>query len=574
MGPSSAGASADLVLLNGRVITVDANDTLAQAVAVRGERIVRVGSNESVKELAGPRTRVVDLAGRALTPGFFENHMHIPHAVENLGYVDCSPAAVSSIADLVARIAQRVRDTPPGEWVFGWGFDHHRLSDQRYPTRRDLDPVSPNHPVAIVQREAMSWTANTLGLRRMGVYDDTPDPPGGPMLRDESGAPLGPMWDNCRVEFVFPIIPQLTAEQLRDGYRWVCGYLNRLGITSADEAAVREPGELQAWQMLRDAGDLTARIYLNLYPVYGAGWDTENVSYQIFRSGLRTGFGDDWLRLGPAVIGVDGGVQGQTAALYEPYANDPTGSFRGCFRATPEMVEEFCIETHRAGYQIAAIPHGDHAIGVTLDAIEKAMQLYPRPDPRHRLEHAYLWNPETIDKAARLKVIYNAQPPILEVLSESCTIEAWGEKRAQFAFPFRSLLERGVIISGGSDMPIVSSDPLLGIDCLVNRRLDPHPGARVLNERERLSVLDAIRVYTYNGAYAHFEEGVKGSIEEGKLADLAILSQDILRVPTEEIREITVDMTVVGGRIVYDTMAGTRDGALTTTGHFHAARPG
>jgi predicted amidohydrolase YtcJ len=372
------------------------------------------------------------------------------------------------------------------------------------------------------------------------------------MLRDEHGAPLGPMWDNCRVVFIFPALPKISVEQLVEGYRYVGQYLNRLGVTSADEAAIRHADELEAWQYLRDSGEQTVRVYLNIYPLYGSSWEVDTAAYQIFRSGLRTGFGDDWLRLGPAVIGIDGGVQGQTAALYEPYSNDPTGQFRGSFRVSSEMAAEFCLEAHKAGYQIAAIPHGDHAVNVTLDAVEQAMRQYPRPDPRHRLEHAYLWNAEAIDKAARLKIVHNAQPPILEVLSEACTIEAWGEQRAQFAFPFRSLLDRGVVCSGGSDMPIVTSDPLLGIDCLVNRRLDPRPGGRVLNPAERLSVMEAIRVYTYNGAYAHFEERSKGSIEEGKLADLAVLSRDILQVPTEELRTLGVDMTVVDGRVVHE----------------------
>jgi predicted amidohydrolase YtcJ len=166
-----------------------------------------------------------------------------------------------------------------------------------------------------------------------------------------------------------------------------------------------------------------------------------------------------------------------------------------------------------------------------------------------------LWNAATIEKAAQLKVVYNGQPPILDVLAEACTLEPWGAERSQYAFPFRSLMERGVICSGGSDMPIVTSDPMLGIDCLVNRRLEARPGGPVLNPAERLSVLEAIRVYTLNGAYAHFEEGAKGSIEPGKLADLAVLSGDILRVPTEKLRELTVDLTVVDGRVVHDVLA-------------------
>ncbi len=549
---SSTWRDANLVFVNGRVITVNQRDDVAEAVAVAGNRIVRVGSNESVKALAGNGTRVVDLGGRALTPGFVENHMHIINAVEDRKWVNVTPEVASSMDEIAAAVKKRVDETPAGELIVGWGFDHHRLPERRYPTRRDLDPVSPNHPVLLRQRESMSWTANTAALRRMGIEDDTPDPPGGPMLRDDQGAPLGPMWDNCRVVYIFPAITPPTLEELAEGYGWACQYLNGLGVTSVDEASIRNEQETHAWQLLRARGGLTARIYLNIYPVYGTQWDVETAAYQIFRSGMRTGFGDDWLRLGPAVIGIDGGVQGQTAALFEPYSNDPEGKFRGSFRCSQEMADEFCLEAHKAGFQIAAIPHGDHGITVTLDAIEKAQRAFPRPDARHRLEHAYLWNAECLDRAAGLGVIYNAQPPILEVLGEACTLEPWGAERSRFAFPMKSLLNRGVISSGGSDMPIVTANPMVGIDCLVSRRLDPGPGGTVLNPDERLTVMEALRIYTYNGAYAHFEETAKGSIEEGKLADLAVLSRDILTAPAEEIRHIDVDMTVVDGNVVHE----------------------
>jgi predicted amidohydrolase YtcJ len=546
-------STVDLAFINGNVITVNARDDIAEAVAVAGDRIVRVGTTREIRELVVPNTRVIDLAGRTVTPGFVENHMHMLDAAENRKRVDCSPEAVSSIDEIVARVGERVRETPPGEWIVGWGFDHHRLREGRYPTRLDLDPVSPNNPVALRQRESMSWTANTAALRRMGIEDNTPDPPGGPMLRDESGAPLGPMWDNCRVVFIFPALPQTTLEEKVEDFRWVSGYLNSLGVTSADEAALRHADEVRALQLLREREGLTTRIYLNIYPFYGTDWDKETAAYEIFSSGIRTGFGDDWLRMGPAVIGVDGGVQGQTAALFEPYSNDPSGTKTGSFRVSEEKLEEFCVEAHRTGWQIAAIPHGDHAISVTLDAIEKAQRKYPRPNPRHRLEHAYLWNAETIERAGRLGVVHSAQPPILGVLGEACTLDPWGEARSQYAFPIRSLTDRGVICSGGSDMPIVTSNPMVGIDNLVNRRLHPETSdGRVLNPNERLSVLDAIRVYTFNGAYAQFAENGRGSIEERKLADLAVLETNLMTTPEDEIRDVRVDMTVVNGSVVYE----------------------
>ena len=186
---SNTWRDADLAFVNGRVITVNQRDDVAEAVAVAGNRIVRVGSNESIKALVGNGTRVVDLAGRALTPGFVENHMHIIIAAEDRRWLNCSPELTSSIDEIAAAVKKRADETPAGELIVGWGFDHHRLRERRYPTRRDLDPVSPNNPVLLRQRESMSWTANTAALRRMGIQDDTPDPPGGPMLRDEQGAP-------------------------------------------------------------------------------------------------------------------------------------------------------------------------------------------------------------------------------------------------------------------------------------------------------------------------------------------------------------------------------------------------
>ena len=549
---SDTRRDADLAFVNGRVITVNRQDDVAEAAAIVGNRIVRVGSDESIKALVGNGTRVVDLAGRALTPGFVENHMHITNAAEDRKWINCSPEVASSIDEIAAAVKKRVDETPAGELVVGWGFDHHRLRERRYPTRRDLDPVSPNHPVLLRQRESMSWTANTAGVAPHGHPGRHP----GPSRRADAagrtgsapGAHVGQLPGGVHLPGDSTADPGRTGGRLRVGMRvpepargHQCGrgsHPQRGGVPRLAASA-------------RPRGSHRPRLPQHLsglrHPV-GRG----DRGLPIFRSGMRTGFGDDWLRLGPAVIGIDGGVQGQTAALFEPYSNDPEGTFRGSFRVSREMADEFCLEAHKAGFQIAAIPHGDHGITVTLDAIEKAMRAYPRPDPRHRLEHAYLWNAELLDRAARLNVIYNAQPPILEVLGEACTLEPWGEQRSRYAFPVKSLLDRGVLSSGGSDMPIVTANPMVGIDCLVNRRLDPSPGGTVLNPDERLTVMEALRVYTYNGAYAHFEETAKGSVEEGKLADLAVLSRDILTAPVEEIRHITVDMTVVDGKVVHE----------------------
>ena len=472
---SNTWRDADLAFINGRVLTVNRGDDVAEAVAVAGNRIVRVGSNESVQALVGNETRVVNLAGRALTPGFVENHMHIINAVEDRKWIDVTPEVASSIDAIAAAVKERVDQTPAGELIVGWGFDHHRLRERRYPTRRDLDPVSPDHPVLLRQRESMSWTANTAALRRMGIETTPRTLPADPCSGTIRGRRSGPCGTTAGWCTSFPP----SRRRRWKSWRRATGGRAGTSTASASPAWTRPPSATSRsptrGSSCASRGGLTARIYLNIYPVYGTQWDVETAAYSIFRSGMRTGFGDDWVRLGPAVIGIDGGVQGQTAALFEPYSNDPEGKFRGSFRCTQEMADEFCLEAHKAGFQIAAIPHGDHGITVTLDAIEKAQRAHPRPDPRHRLEHAYLWNAELLDRAAGLGVVYNAQPPILEVLGEACTLEPWGEERSRYAFPMKSLLDRGVISSGGSDMPIVTANPMVGVDCLVNRRLDPSP---------------------------------------------------------------------------------------------------
>ena len=538
--------TASVALVNGRVITVNAGDEVAEAVALAGERILRVGERSYVEQSIGRDTRVIDLQGRAVIPGMTENHIHITNSPRR-HWVNVNIDLCPTIEAIVERIAAATRDVPPGEWIFARGFQTPRLRERRNPNRHDLDPVSLRHPVGIQNRESMGWTFNTLGLRRIGVLDETPDPPGGPMERDEQGRPLGPMWDNCRAVFIEPNLPRATEEDLMDGYRWMMRELNRHGVTAAFEARIAEAVEVQAWQTLRRAGDMTLRVVLGPYPLHGEAWDAEGAPGKLFASGLATNFGDRWLKLGALQMGIDGGVIGQTAALFEPYANDPEGKRRGSFRVSQEVANDFMVRAHTNGWQIGSVCHGDWGIARALEAIAVALAAGPDAGLRHRLEHAYLWNPRMMDRMAELGVIWNTQPPVLEVLGKPGIYDQWGE-RARYAFPFRSLMRRGVLISGGSDWNVGPYNPMIGLDILVNHRFGPEEGGEVLNSGERLSVLEAIRVYTYNGAYTSFDEAERGSIEEGKLADLAVLSADILSVPTTEIRNLAVEMTFVGGR--------------------------
>ncbi|HYU18962.1 MAG TPA: amidohydrolase [Chloroflexota bacterium] len=542
--------SADIAFVNGKVVTVNSRDEVTEALSLVGNRILRVGSRAYVQQTIGRPTRVVDLRGRAVVPGFTDNHIHMTNSPQRR-WADCSYIACRSIPDISQQIAAQARVAPVGDWILGRGFQASRLAERRNPNRHDLDPVSPNHPVGIANREGMGWTFNTLGLRRVGVHDDTPDPPGGPMERDADGRPLGPMWDNTRTVFINPNLPTQTLDDLIDGYRWISGELNRHGVTAAFEAAIRNRMETVAWQRLRQAAPLTMRVVLGPYPLHGERWDPDGTAGKIFDTGFATGFGDAWLRLGALQMGIDGGVIGQTAALFEPYSNDPTRTRRGSFRVSQEVANDFMVRAQASSWQAGLICHGDWGISRALEAVAHGRRQAPGPELRHRLEHAYLWNPQTIDRMAELGLIWNTQPPILEVLGREGVYGQWGE-RTRFAFPFRSLADRGVIISGGSDWGVGVYNPFIGLDILVNHRFGPEEGGQVLNPDECLSVLQAIRVYTYNGAYTAFDERERGSLEEGKLADLALLSDDILSIPPTRIRDLQVDQTYVDGQLVYE----------------------
>jgi predicted amidohydrolase YtcJ len=545
----SSTPTADTLFVNGKVVTVNSRDEIAEALSIRGNRILRVGNRPYVQQTVGSSTTVVDLEGRTLIPGFIENHIHMTNSPQRL-WVDCSYAACPSIPDIAEKIAVRARDAKPGEWILGRGFQSARLKERRNPNRFDFDPISPNNPVGIANREGMGWTFNTSGLRRIGVEDNTSDLPGGLMERDAHGRPLGPMWDNTREVFIKPNLPKYSLNDLLEGYRWIAGDLNCWGITTAFEAAIRNPAETIAWQRLRFENPLSLRVVMGPYPVYGEKWETNSTPGKIFDTGFATGFGDNWLKLGAVQIGIDGGVIGQTAALCEPYSNDPSGTRRGSFRLSQETANEFMTKVQSNDWQAGLICHGDHGIMRGLDAIAHARKQVDNRDLRHRLEHAYLWNVEVMDRMGELGVIWNTQPPLLEIIGREGVYGQWGD-RARFAFPFRSLTERGVIISGGSDWPVGLYNPLIGIDILVNHRFGPEENGEVLNSNESLNVLQAIRVYTYNGAYTAFEEHEKGSLEEGKLADLAVLSDDILTLPSTKIRELKIDQTYVDGRLVH-----------------------
>jgi predicted amidohydrolase YtcJ len=552
---SSPSPEADAIFTGGRVHLVDAEDRVVGALAIRGGRILAAGEMAAVERHRGRRTLVVQLAGRSLVPGFIDNHIHLSNATQR-AWLDVTFPGCTSIQAIVAAIAERAASTPPGQWVLARGFDAARLRERRFPNRHDLDAATVRHPVGISNREGMAWTFNTPGLRRLGVTDDTPDPPGGPLARDDRGRPLGPMWDNARTVFVNPSLPAPGLQDLAAAYAELARDLNAHGVTTAYEAAYRRAVDAAAWRHLQAAAPPTLRVVLGPYPLHGDRWDEAGVAGSIAGSGLGTGFGGPWLRLGALQLGVDGGILGRTAALDAPYSDDPDGTWQGSFRASTATLTAAVARALETGWQAGLICHGDAGIGRALDAVGGALEAVAGAlpsagtDHRTRLEHAYLWNPQLMDRAAELGIVWNTQPAMLTVAGRAGTIGPWGD-RARWAFPFRSMHERGVLLSSGSDWGVGPLDPIAALEALVTHRLGPADGHEALNADETLSIPVALRALTLGSARAGFLESELGSLEPGKRADLAILDRDLTSLAPTDVADIGVDETWVGGGRVW-----------------------
>jgi predicted amidohydrolase YtcJ len=533
---------ADLVIRGGNVITVDPLNPRAQAVAVKFGRILAVGRNDEMEPLIGRDTRVTDVAGKTVIPGLIDAHCHGMSAGRSALQIDCGPDAVSSIAETKKAIMERCKATPKGEWICGFSYDDTKLAEKRLLKRADIDEVAPEHPVFIRQVSGHIGMANSQALTKANLSKESPDPVGGKLGRDPATRELdGTVYETAQEMFTRgtdPIIPPLKPEQDREAIKLMCSRATSIGITSAAEAIV-DPIMFRALQAALGGGELTMRIYMLFHVDY---------LDDLIGAGLRTGFGDDWLRLGAIKILGDGAIAGRTAYLSEPYVG--TEDDYGIIATPPEKLDEELMTAHKAGFQIAVHANGDKYIGMTLDAYEKAIQAYPREDHRHRIEHCTVLNPELLSRIKRLGIV--AVPFGSYIYYHGEKMGFYGEKRLSMMFAHRSLLDAGVPVGGSSDHTCAPWFPLAGIQSCVTRK--SYTG-EVLGPEQRISPEEALWVYTMGSAYASFEENTKGSIEEGKLADMVVLEEDLTNVEPEQIKDIPIMATMVGGRFVYNPMS-------------------
>lgn len=529
---------ADTVFLNGQVVTVDTENRIMEAVAVKGNQILAVGTTEEIKRLIHADTKIVDLQGKSLLPGFIDSHLHITiYGTNKLG-VDCKARGIQSVSELLETLREQALKTPPGEWVRACGFDENLMLEKRYPTLAELDEISTNHPIIVMRMCAHHSVVNSCAME-IAQYDrDTPDPQGGRIDRDESGAMTGLLVETAHMK-MFELAAFNDAEY-KKGLRMASKDFVAAGITSVHDAGGYGPENYRAMQKAVQEGDVKVRIYAIICSLN----QSEDFVRKMIDAGLVTGTGDNRFRIGPAKVFTDGASIAPTMAMREPFTSKPEDY--GILYYEQDELNTILGEAHAKGFQITAHAQGDRAIEMLLNCFEAALEAHPRENHRHRIEHAGVSAPDLLRRMARLGVVPIPNPAFIYDHGDSY-VKNIGE-RVGHMFPARDQFDHQIIAAGASDSPVTDFNPLIGIHAAVNRQ---SKSGQAVGDNQRVSVMEAIRMFTWNGAYASFEEGIKGSIEPGKLADLVILDGNILNTPVERIKERKVAMTMIDGELVY-----------------------
>ena len=545
---------ADVVLFNGNVITVDDKKPRAQGVAVKGGRILWVGTNEEVRQAIGRGTQGRDLKGMTVIPGFIESHNHT--LMFGLGLDSIDLTKVESVEEIIALVRERASRQKEGTWITGVGYNQNELKEKRHPSRQDLDRAAPKHMVSLRHTSAHGYAVNSLALAKAGITKDRPDPEGGKIGRDvTTGELTGLLFESPAMKMIDDIVPKPELEDLISALGKASQRFLSEGITSAMDASVGGndiPLQIAAYQEAVDRGVLKVRHNLAIWSEAVFDYcrfeeSLKEARRRLLGLGIRTGLGDDKLRIGPFKIIVDGAFSTVTAVTYEPYGVEANDRGCGVLVIEADKLAKLASLAHGLGWQLSIHGIGDKAIDVCLDAFEAAQKSNPRRDARHRLEHCTMALPRMFDRIKKLGVIPVLQPGFIWELGDNWFRQLGKETCAKLK-PFRTLLDNKILMAFSSDRPVVSGAPLLGIHSAVNQKTRT---GQDYAPHEKITPEEALRCYTINGAYATFEEKIKGSIEAGKLADLVILGEDLTQVRPERIKDIPVMATMVGGEFCY-----------------------
>ena len=517
-----------LAIVGGTLIDGTARPPLKDSVVlVEGDRITAVGSRETIMIPKG--ADLIDASGKTVIPGLNDAHTHfLWMGMRMVTTIDLS--GTQSIAEAVELVKERLDEAEKGDWILGRGWDDSKWEERRFTEKKDLDPISPDNPVVLTRVCGHMITLNSKALEMAGITEDTPDPPGGKVDKNADGELTGVLRDANQL--IQPFIPPETQEMAVEGIERASDYALSLGCTSIQDAGLGEFG-VRAYQKAYEKGVLKVRANIM--------W-REGLSESVEALGSHIGFKKGKIRLGPVKLLIDGSLGARTAALYEPYEDDP--STKGLTMMSSEELNERVMNLHRQGHQVAVHAIGDYGVDLVINAIEEALRVSPRKDHRHRIEHCEILSSNQIERIRQLGIVASMQPNFVGEWSgpEGLYEARLGKRRLRQNNPYRLLLDEGVKLAFGSDcMPF---HPLYGIWSAVN-----HP-----IKDSRITLEEATRSYTLESAYASFEEDIKGSIEAGKLADIVVLEKDLTDIPAEEIKDVRAHITIVGGKILYTVL--------------------
>ncbi|HEU5411306.1 MAG TPA: amidohydrolase [Candidatus Acidoferrales bacterium] len=539
--PASAQSKnppADLALINGDIYTVDSAHPRAQAIAIRGEKIEAVGTNEEISALVGPKTRVIDLHGRFAMPGFNDAHTHLASA--GMKRLNVNIEGAKSLADFQNRIRAALKNYKPGEWITGSGWDHTLWPEKRFPTRWDLDAVSKEHPMMFGRVDGHVAVVNSRALEIAGITKNTPDPAGGHIVRDEkTGEPNGMLEEDAAMSLVSRHIPPPNHERRKRAIELALADAVSHGVTSIQDYSTWN--DFLIYRELKNEGKLPLRI---------TEWLTFTEPLAKLEEERRDGgTTDPWLKTGALKAFMDGSLGSRTAAMLAPYSDDPSTS--GILRMQPAELNRMSIERDKAGFQLNFHAIGDKANRVALDAFAAVLAANGPRDRRDRVEHAQIVAPADFARFAKLHVIASMQP--VHLLDD----ERWagariGPERSKGAYAWNTMRKDGVRLAFGTDYPVEAINPLRGLYACATRELPEGGPAGGWEPQEKLPMDVCVYDYTVSSAYGEFEENRKGELKSGMLADIVVYPTDIMRIAPHELMTTSVDMTITGGRVVYD----------------------
>ena len=522
----------DYVIVNARVLPSADSIPRAEAFAVKDDRFIAVGSSSDILNLASSSSEIIDAEGMTVTPGFIDAHSHPSSGgVNELVQVN---ADLRSVVEIKEAIAERARNTPRGQWVRAFKYDDTKLDEGRPINRFDLDDAAPENPVVVGHRGGHTGVYNSMALAMAGVTAETPDPDDGRFYRDDNGVLTGLVAEKARDVFRDLIPSDSNREERRDGIKLISQLMTAAGLTSVHQTGGSR-NDMIAYQDARADDGLRFRMYL---------FPRGQLFFDLVNSGIRTGFGDEVFRIGAVKFGADGSASERTMAMSTPLEGRPGD--HGILTMSQEEIHEAVENAHRNDFQIGIHANGDIAIDMVLNAYERVQSLWPRPDPRHRIEHCSLVNPDLL---RRIKATGSIPTPFYTYVHyHGNKWVYYGEEKMRWMFAHKSFLDYDIPVAPASDYTPGPYEPLMGIQSMVTRK---DWKGRVWGPNQRISVDEALKICTMNGAYASFEENIKGSITAGKLADFVILAEDPHDVDPDQIKNIEIVRTVVGGTTMY-----------------------